>query len=304
MLLRILLITSIAIVTNDRRRRFQKKSVAVSLSKHLGISVTGLLIPTALSFVTTPSAADINKQSRGVSILLLFLYGLYLYSEWRTYALLGIQIAETEKLVKEAREAREAKERAEKGIVLAKGIAVLGVLAAAVGRPNLGDEIAPPEPLPPPPPPVRQDILIRLDALDEDTSIQKPQLHFWISIIMPAIVGFLLALHVVFMVDSTKGITEESGLSQEFIGLILFPILGVDSTLLHLDNRYDSDEATRTTLGLGLQTILFVMPLLVLVSWWAGIEDMNLLFSPFEVTVLFPAVMVVQASIEEKDNGW
>lgn len=92
MLLRILLITSIAILTNDSRHRFQKKSVAVSLSKHLSIALTGLIIPTALSMATTPHTATENvlKQSRGVSVVLLSLYGLYLYSEWRVYSLLGL----------------------------------------------------------------------------------------------------------------------------------------------------------------------------------------------------------------------
>jgi len=44
-------------------------------------------------------------------------------------------------------------------------------------------------------------------------------------------------------------------------------------------------------------------PLLVFVAWITGIDVIDLLFSPFEVTVLFPAVLVVQASIEENDKG-
>jgi len=87
-------------------------------------------------------------------------------------------------------------------------------------------------------------------------------------------------------------------------GLILLPILGLDSTLLHLDNRYDNETVAQTTLGLGLQTILFMIPVMVLVGWAAGIEGVDLLFSSFEVTVLFPAVLVVQASIEENEKGW
>jgi len=298
MLLRILLITSIAIVTNDRRRRFQKRSVAISLSKHLGIAVTGLLIPTALSMTTTPNSSDFNKQSRGVSILYLILYGLYLYSEWRTYALLGFQ---SEQAAKEATEAREARERAEKGIVLSKGLAFVGYNGAAIGV-----SLPTPPSQPPPQPPPQTDFLMNPNALEEaENDVQrKPQLHFWISIPMLILMGALLALHILFISDSIEGISKDRGISQEFIGLIMLPILGVDSTLLHLDNRYDSEEATRTTLGLGLQTLLFMTPLLVLVSWIAGIEDMNLVFNPFEVTVLFPAVLVVQASIEETENGW
>ncbi|RFU23887.1 hypothetical protein B7463_g12454, partial [Scytalidium lignicola] len=85
------------------------------------------------------------------------------------------------------------------------------------------------------------------------------------------------------------GFAKDKRLSLEFIGLILLPMLGVDSTLLHLDNSYNSDAATQATFGLG---------------WAAGIDEMDLLFSSFKVTVLFPAVVVVQASIEENDKGW
>lgn len=60
--------------------------------------------------------------------------------------------------------------------------------------------------------------------------------------------------------------------------------------LLHLDNRYDNETVANTSLDFGLQTILFVTPLMVLVGWASGIEHMDLLFSSFEVTVLFPAV--------------
>lgn len=266
------------------------------MSKHFGMALTGLLIPTALSMTTPPGSSDVNKQSRGVSILYLILYGLYLFSEWRTYALLGFQSAQA---AKEATEAREARERARKGIILSKGLAFVGYSGAAIGvRPT------PPSPQPPPPPP--RDFLMNPNAFDEaEENVERiPQLHFWISIAMLVLMGGLLALHILFISDSIKGVSEETNIPQEFIGLIMLPILGVDSTLLHLDNRYDSEEATRTTLGLGLQTLLFMTPLLVIISWIAGIDDMNLLFNPFEVTVLFPAVLVVQASIEETENGW
>jgi len=284
-------------VTDDKRRRFEKRSVAVSLSRHLGIAITGLLIPTALSMAITPNAKDVNKQSRGVSVVLLSLYGLYLYSEWRTYTLLGFQLAESREAAKEAREARE---RAKKGIVPSRAFAFIGAEAAAIGRPNIDQERPP---IPPPPP---RDFLLnpKADEVDDDEEYRLPQLHVWISVIMLIVMAALLALHILFISDSVQGISENTGMSQEFIGLIMLPFLGVDSTLLHLDNRAHSEETTRTTLGLGLQTVLFIMPFFVLVSWIAGIEDMNLLFSTFEVTVLFPAMLIVQASIEETDKGW
>ena len=288
MLLRILLVTAIACLTNDSRHRFQKRAIAISLSKHLGIAITGLLIPTALSMVTAPNATDIVKQSRGVCFVLMTVYVLYLYSEWSEYSLLGLQNSESIK--KQA-----------KAIVLTEGhmavaLAVVGATATAHGRPS--NSVKPVEPE------VPNDLIMDTRATSKEPTERELQLHFWVCLGVLILVGALLALHVLFISDSIKGIAEERGLSQEFLGLILLPLLGVDSTLLHLDNRYDSDATTQAAFGLGLQTILFVTPLLVFVAWIAGIGEMDLLFTSFEVTVLFPAVIVVQASIEENDKGW
>jgi Ca2+/H+ antiporter len=294
MLLRILLVTSIACLTNDTRHRFQKRYIAISLSKHLGIAITGLLIPTALSMVTAPNATDIVKQSRGVCVVLMSLYALYLYSEWSEYSLLGLQSS-------------ESKKKRGKALVMTEGhlavaLAVIGGTLTAHGRPSASvkqkPRVEPVEPV------VPDDPIMNPEATTDEPTERELQLHFWVCVGMLVLVGVLLALHVLFICESIQGIAEERGLSQEFLGLILLPLLGVDSTLLHLDNRYDSDATTQATFGLGLQTILFVTPLLVFVAWIAGIGGMDLLFSPFEVTVLFPAVLVVQTSIEESDKGW
>ncbi|TVY58430.1 Ca(2+)/H(+) antiporter, partial [Lachnellula suecica] len=294
MLLRILLITSIAILTNDARHRFQRKSVAVSLSKHLSIALTGLIIPTALSMVTVPSnTGNVAKQSRGVSIVLLCLYGIYLYSEWRVYSLLGLLDSKDEKKVG-------------KGYISVAGghvpfaLSLAGIISAAPGRPTMN--LRAPEPVE-----GEGEYIFNSKAREEaeaDIEDKEPQLHFWVSIALLLLMGALLALHILFISDSLHGFAEHTGTSMEFIGLILLPILGLDSTLLHLDNRYDNETVAQTTLGLGLQTILFMIPVVTLVGWAAGIEGVDLLFSSFEVTVLFPAVLVVQASIEENEKGW
>jgi len=239
MLLRILLVTSIACLTNDSRHRFQKRSIAVSLSKHLGITITGLLIPTALSMVTAPNTTDIVRQPRGVCIVLMILYGLYLYSEWSEYSLLCLQSSESIK-------------KRGKALVIIQGhlvvaVAVIGGTMAATGRPTPTVKRKPrPEPT------KLEDPIMDTTANTEGPKERELQLHFWVCVGILILVGGLLALHVLFISDSIKEISNERGISEEFIGLILLPLLGVDSTLLHLDNRYDSDATTQAIFGLGL----------------------------------------------------
>ena len=169
MLLRLLLVTSIACVTNDDRHRFQKRGIAISLSKHLGIAITGLLIPTALSMVTAPDATDVVKQSRGVCVVLICLYGLYLYSEWSEFSLLGLQSSDDKK-------------KRGKGLVITEGhlavaLAVIGGTMAAHGRPHIERE--------PPPPPPREgrDELMNTEAGSE-VKERELQLHFLVSVAM------------------------------------------------------------------------------------------------------------------------
>lgn len=176
------------------------------------------------------------------------------------------------------------------------------MIAAAPGRP----QVRAPEKVRGPEPREGGDKIIDINAMnkEEEPGEREPEFHVWLSIALLFIMGALLALHILFISDSLVGFIQETGTSQEFVGLILLPILGLDSTLLHLDNRYDNETVAQTTLGLGLQTILFITPLMVLIGWAAGIQDVDLLFSQFDVTVLFPAILVVQASIEENDKGW
>jgi Ca2+/H+ antiporter len=175
MLLRLLLVTSIACVTNDDRHRFQKRGIAISLSKHLGIAITGLLIPTALSMVTAPDATDVVKQSRGVYVVLICLYGLYLYSEWSEFSLLGLQSSDDKK-------------KRGKGLVITEGhlavaLAVIGGTMAAHGRPQVEREPPPP---PPPPEGRGRDELINTEAGSEvkGEGERELQLHFLVSVAM------------------------------------------------------------------------------------------------------------------------
>lgn len=139
------------------------------------------------------------------------------------------------------------------------GLKLATVLIAATGRPR--DKKQPSTPMP------VDGVLELMETYgvpeEEDLGDKQPQLHFWLSMSLLFIMGALLALHILFISDSLAGFATRTEISEEFVGLIMLPILGLDSTLLHLDNKYDSETVADTTLGLGLQTILFMTPLMV-----------------------------------------
>ena len=104
-----------------------------------------------------------------------------------------------------------------------------------------------------------------------------------------------------YLVDSIDGIVEASHISRSFIGLIIVPIVGnageyVTTVKAAMTNKLDL--AIGIVVGSTLQIALFVTPFLVILGWIIG-QNMELRFDPFETTVFFLAVVVVNCLIRD-----
>lgn len=103
------------------------------------------------------------------------------------------------------------------------------------------------------------------------------------------------------LVDSIDGIVEASHMSRAFIGLIIVPIVGNAgeyATTVAAAMAGKLDLAISIVVGSTLQIALFVTPFLVILGWIIG-QPMALLFHPFETTVFFLAVVVVNCLIRD-----
>jgi len=75
------------------------------------------------------------------------------------------------------------------------------------------------------------------------------------------------------LVDSIDGLTQANGISQEWVGLILLPICGNAAehvTAVTVAGKDKLDLSMGVAIGSSIQIALFVIPLLVLIGWWAG----------------------------------
>lgn len=76
------------------------------------------------------------------------------------------------------------------------------------------------------------------------------------------------------LVDSIDGLTAANpSLSQEWVGLILLPICGNAAehvTAVTVAGKDKLDLSMGVAVGSSIQIALFVIPLLVLIGWWAG----------------------------------
>ena len=124
----------------------------------------------------------------------------------------------------------------------------------------------------------------------------KPQTSMTTAILLLLTSTALVAVCAEFMVDSIDSIvTNQSGISEAFIGLILLPIVGnaaehVTAVSVALKNKMDLSIGV--ALGSSIQISLFITPLVVIIGWIMD-KDMSLFFTLFETICMFVSAFIV-----------
>jgi Ca2+:H+ antiporter len=109
------------------------------------------------------------------------------------------------------------------------------------------------------------------------------------------------------MVDSIDAVTKTGGVSEEFVGLILLPIVGnaaEHATAVTVAIKDKMDLAIGVAVGSSMQVALFLIPLLVIIGWGMGNDEMNLSFDLFQVATMFVAVLLVNYLIADGKSHW
>lgn len=105
----------------------------------------------------------------------------------------------------------------------------------------------------------------------------------------------IVAVCAEFMVDAIPAMLENSSVSQEFIGLIILPIVSNAAehfTAVTVAAKNKMDLAIGVAVGSSIQISLFLTPFIVILGWIIS-KDMTLYFSLFETVCLFVTVFVV-----------
>jgi len=267
-----------------RREQFYNTLVATVFNGLLSVSIAAFVIPTASFYFSATAIPVITKQSRGMAILLMILYGLYLFFELKTHSD-GFN-----------EESKKVAMRPLKGALppgaIQKGLAKAGGVGAGPGRAQLEDRVP-------------NDELVNSGAFDEDEEDEEwPQLHFLVCLGVLVIGTAILAFNTQFMTDSIQGLTEKAHVPKDFIGMILLPILSNDAMAINCAVKDQMDLAIQSALGKSLQTALVVAPILVVVGWGLGIDEMNLLFDGFQVSALFVSILLAQQCILDGTSNW
>ncbi|KAJ6189010.1 hypothetical protein N7519_003918 [Penicillium mononematosum] len=252
-------------------------TVAQTAASMLALAVSSLIIPTAYHKWSDLGTVDGTAAlSRGTSVLLLIVYGCYLFFQLKSHA--DMYNRPSQKV-----ERRSAK--VEEGDA-SRGIAQIGKMTAT---PLVGQN---PDHM-------------QMEDLDDEP--EEPQLSITVAVLTLIISTAFVAACAEFMVESIDALTETGNIRETFVGLILLPIVGnaaEHATAVTVACKDKMDLTIGVAVGSSMQIALLVLPLIVVLGWIIGVEDMTLNFDGFQVIVLFMSVLLVNYLIGDGKSHW
>lgn len=267
-------------------------TVAQTASSLLALSIGSLIIPTAFLRFGSENGTDENGNtarsgiapiSRGTSVILLVVYASYLYFQLKTHV---DMYNEPSKKVEKR-----------KGHGPEKGDTQLGVATMGAGTAASMGGTA-----------MRNNPVQKPEHLDDDEDEgETPSLSLVGSLVTLTISTVLIAFMSDYMVSGIDAISGK--VPQEFIGLILIPIVGnaaEHATAVTVAIKDKMDLAIGVAIGSSMQIALLIIPLMIVISW-CGLgqpADLTLGFDGFQVTVLFIAVLLVNYLIQDGESHW
>jgi Ca2+:H+ antiporter len=264
-----------------RQEQFFNTTVAQTAASLLALAVASIIVPTVFDAQSTQDPAGL---SRGTSVILLIVYGAYLFFQLKTHHMVFSE--ESQKVP------MKPFKNALKDGAIAQGMAS----AALMGAHGLNNSD----------PKALKEMLMNPQR-DEDEG-EEPQLNFIVAVATLTLSTVIIAFCAEFMVDSIDAVTGAgSGLSEEFLGLILLPIVGnaaEHATAVTVAIKDKMDLAIGVAVGSSMQVALFLVPLLVIIGWGMGVDNMTLSFDVFQVAVLFVSVLLVNYLIADGKSHW
>ena len=121
------------------------------------------------------------------------------------------------------------------------------------------------------------------------------------------LIGATVAIAVLseIFVGTVEPMAESAGLTSTFVGIILVPIIGnaaEHSSAIIMAIKNKMNAAVEIALGSSLQIILFVTPVLVLLSLFY--EPMSIVFTPFELVAVAASVLIANRVATDGESNW
>ncbi|KAJ3923827.1 calcium proton exchanger [Lentinula edodes] len=271
-------------------------------SSLLTIAVIAILLPAAFYYnVTTQTDSDegqdLLKVSHGVAIILLFIYAAYLVFQLYSHASL---YNDKNDIIKSTKYAPRPKKTKSNNTTAATFTSVASSAASLAGGRHKSKDVE--KGLAPATSTAEGEVVVEVEEEEEE----KPQMNLTTTIVLLAVVTALVSVTAEWLVDSIDGLTDTGAISQEFVGIILLPIVGNAAEHVTAVTVSVKDKLTLSlgvAVGSTLQIALFVIPFIVTLGWMMG-KPLTLLFDPYESITLFLAVLTVNYSVQDGKSNW
>ncbi|KAH8203638.1 hypothetical protein TruAng_002168 [Truncatella angustata] len=151
--------------------------------------------------------------------------------------------------------------------------------------------------------PAGQPVAVPSQANEED---DETHMNPWAAGGVLIVTTILVSICADYLVDSIDSLVDRAGLSRNFIGLILIPIVGnaaehVTAVVVAIKNKMDL--AMGVAIGSSIQISLFVTPFLVILGWMMN-RPMNLHFETFETVAFALSVLVVTYTVQDGKSNY
>lgn len=124
-----------------------------------------------------------------------------------------------------------------------------------------------------------------------------------INILLCSILIFFVSERLIFNI---RGLIDTYGLSQEFLGIILIPILGnVGENLAAIMCAFKNkiNLSLEIAIGSSIQIALFVTPVIVVFAYFTGV-NMNLVFNYFQIIISLIAIGISFFVFQDGKTYW
>lgn len=132
-----------------------------------------------------------------------------------------------------------------------------------------------------------------------------PQTKLSVSVLVLVASTVCIAILSEIFVGTIEPMAESAGLSTTFVGIILVPIIGnaaEHSSAIFMAYKNKMNAAVEIALGSSLQIILFVMPVLILLSLF--FTPMSIIFTPFELVAVTASVLIANRVDADGESNW
>src|SRR5687768_7726054 len=126
------------------------------------------------------------------------------------------------------------------------------------------------------------------------------------SIIVLTLATIFVAIMAEFLVEGVGYLTEQLGMTELFVGVILVALIGnaaehLTAVIVAMKNKMDL--AVNIAIGSTLQVALFVAPVLVLIGFFIG-KPLDLFFNLFELAAIGVTMLIVNNITQDGESNW